>query len=194
VTGRLVEHGTQKPVAGYAIHARPGHGAGGDMLRRVDDTENVSDEAGRFTLRRMPASDVFLLGFPRTTDAGAETFEAYRTIRGTGTVDIGDVGVIMPRSKPGDAGALGIRFESPSPDQVRGPPELKIAGIDPAGRAASTGLQVGDVITTCDGVDVTGSAVINFWKLVRAPPGTKLTLGTRRGVTVALVLGRRPVP
>jgi C-terminal processing protease CtpA/Prc len=49
-------------------------------------------------------------------------------------------------------------------------------------------LKVGDVITSVDGVDVSGANFRQFSTLTRAPPGTALAIATQRGVTVQLVL------
>lgn len=65
---------------------------------------------------------------------------------------------------------------------------LQISWIDPAGPAARSGLAVGDVITTIDGVDVTGEGGAAAWTLMQAAPGTKLELGLARGATVTVTL------
>jgi protocatechuate 3,4-dioxygenase beta subunit len=192
VTGRLVEHGTQKPVPGYQIIASPVRGAGrSDAIFVDDETANISDEAGRFTLRGVATGANVLRGVPRDgMSRDRSMLNTVRTISGTGTVDIGDVALIRSRVKSGEPiGVLGLQLEPPMQQTVE-QRELKISAIDPAGPAAGTGLQVGDVITTCDGVDVTGEGAVNWWRLTTAPPGTRLTLGTRRGITATIVLAR----
>ncbi|HSR97319.1 MAG TPA: PDZ domain-containing protein, partial [Kofleriaceae bacterium] len=112
-----------------------------------------------------------------------------RQVSGTGTIDLGDLLIIGRRAKLGEpVGVLGLRFEVQPADVPADQRMFKISGIDPAGPAANTALQVGDVITTCDGIDVTGVRFQNWWSLTQAPPGTKLTLGTQRGVTATIVL------
>jgi diguanylate cyclase (GGDEF)-like protein len=49
-------------------------------------------------------------------------------------------------------------------------------------------MEVGDVVTTVDGLDVAGASYSNGWTLMQAPPGTKLQLGLARGTTVAITL------
>ena len=60
--------------------------------------------------------------------------------------------------------------------------------IDPAGPAAKSGLEVGDVVTSIDATDITGANADQGWMLLRAPPGTKLSLGLARGTTLAITL------
>ncbi len=85
-------------------------------------------------------------------------------------------------------GKLGIRFKEPPPDEPPDKRTLVVSWIDPAGSAAKTELKVGDVITTADGVDVTGAASGNWGPITRAPPGTKISLGLGSGTTVVVVL------
>jgi len=47
---------------------------------------------------------------------------------------------------------------------------------------------VGDVITSIDGVDVTGANASRATTLMRAPAGTRLALGLLRGATVTVTL------
>jgi C-terminal processing protease CtpA/Prc len=67
---------------------------------------------------------------------------------------------------------------------------MTVALIDPKGPAAKTELAVGDVVTTVDGIDVTGANAPNAMTLMRAPPGTKLSLGLQRGAKVEIVLAQ----
>jgi protocatechuate 3,4-dioxygenase beta subunit len=194
LTGRLVEIDGRKPAPGYQIGARPVSGAGANEAYIIgEDPDAVTDEAGRFTVHRVPVGVIRLQSFSRhsgPSDNG--TLDVTRTISGTGTVDLGDLLLLKRRLKPGDRpGVLGLSFE-PAP---RGPPVdrvFKISAIDPGGPAAGSGLQVGDVITTCDGVDLTGRSWVHWGTLTYAPPGTRLTLGTQRGVTATVVLAPSP--
>jgi uncharacterized GH25 family protein len=194
VTGRIVEHGTQKPIPAMRVLAVPVRSAG--MMRsfpRDSNSESVSDETGKFTVQRVPLGEIWIQGFPNSVEPGEfRMLNAVRTVTGTGTVDLGDLVLVTPRTKRGDpSGMLGLRFEVQPRDTPAEQRAFKISGIDPGSPAAGTGLQVGDVITSCDGVDVTGMSSTNWFMLTQAPPGTKLTIGTRRGVTVTLVLAAR---
>jgi hypothetical protein len=44
------------------------------------------------------------------------------------------------------------------------------------------------VITTIDGIDVTGANTMQSWVLINAPVGTKLTLGLARGTSISVTL------
>jgi len=154
---------------------------------------SVSDEAGRFTVGRIPVGEIWISA--SSFDSVSRDFRivnAMRVVSGTGTIDVGDLVAVAPRIKSGDpVGDLGLRFEALPADLPVEQREHKISAIDPAGPAARTALRVGDVITSCDGVDVVGASASSWWALARAAPGTKLTIGTRRGVTVTLVLAAR---
>ncbi|MDX2093971.1 MAG: PDZ domain-containing protein [Kofleriaceae bacterium] len=109
------------------------------------------------------------------------------TMTGSGTVDLGEITVLKKRLKEGEqAGELGVRFkESPPGADER---TFEISFIDPKGAAANSGLKVGDVIVSIDGVDITRDGWSTGWTLLRAPPGTKLELGLARGTSVTVTL------
>jgi protocatechuate 3,4-dioxygenase beta subunit len=190
IAGRLVELGTTKPVAGMHMSASLAQGRSFVFNMGGDDRENISDDSGRFTIKDAPQGKLAIRGFPKDFDQSDYTWVyTVKTITGSGTVDVGDIGVVKKRVKPGDpVGELGIKFQQFSEST---PPEehlMKVSYIDPNGPAAKTDLKVGDVITTVDGVDVAGVNYGNAWPLMRAPPGTALKLGLQRGATVTVVL------
>jgi C-terminal processing protease CtpA/Prc len=97
--------------------------------------------------------------------------------------------VIKRRVKEGEkSGELGLNFEEQPPETPPDKAELKVSFIDPKGPAANSGIKVGDIITSVDGVDVTGANHMHAWTLINAPPGTKLSLGLARGATVSVTL------
>jgi len=159
---------------------------GGDQ-----DNDNISDEAGRFTVKRVPRGQIAVQGMAKEWKNSDYTwFRTLKTIDGSqSTVDIGDVKVIKRRVKEGEkSGELGINFKEQAPDT---PPEqaiYEVSFIDPKGPAANSGIKVGDVITSVDGVNVTGADAAHAWTLMNAPPGTKLALGLKRGTTVTVTL------
>lgn len=190
VTGRLVDQ-TQKPIAGFRVFVNSTDAGSSSISTNPDmGPESVTDESGRFKVSRIRLGQVMIAGIP----AGGSTHEVdyvhtVRMVAGSGTVDLGEIRVVRPRVKHGEPrGKLGIRFvqqpEGTTPDKT----ELEIETIDPEGPAAKTALRVGDVITSFDGIDVTGAGSADFWMLMQAAPGTKVTLGTQRGVTVTAVL------
>jgi protocatechuate 3,4-dioxygenase beta subunit len=193
LTGRIVEHGTSKPVPGMRVFAAPVRSSAEFVSIEGENPESVTDDAGRFTVRRAPVGEVWIRAYATHMESGdSRRLDEVRQVSGTGTIELGDFRLVSPRIKRGEPiGVLGLQFESQPADVPLDQRGFKIRSIDPAGPAANTALQVGDVITTCDGVDVTGVRSLTWWALTQAPPGTKLTLGTQRGVTATVVLAPR---
>lgn len=190
VTGRLVERGTERPVPGFYMMAAPSLG-GAIVLRYSEDPSAVSDDTGRFTLHDVPAGKLVFRGFAvNYRDSPYAHFAVFRSVAaGTSAVDIGTIEVLRARVKPGDpVGELGIKFVQLGEEVPVEQRERKISWIDPTGPAARTELQVGDVITQCDGVDITGENAPLWDTLSRAAPGTKLALTTKRGPTITITL------
>ena len=48
-------------------------------------------------------------------------------------------------------------------------------------------LVVGDVVTSVDGIDLTGAPLETSWSLLVVPTGTPIRLGLARGVTISMV-------
>jgi S1-C subfamily serine protease len=95
---------------------------------------------------------------------------------GTGYAEVLAVARVYPRS---DVGFYAANFTSPA----------TIITIDPAGPAASSGLVVGDAITSIDGMAVamlSPNAVMTLATNHR--PGSTLAVGTPRG-TFTIVVG-----
>jgi len=190
ITGRVVEQGTTKPVAALRMMARPALGGGGFSFSDGDDRDHITDEQGRFTIKNAPSGKLWIRGMPRDwNDSDYAMLATVREVSGTGTVDLGDIAVLKKRVKQNDpVGKLGLRFAEGAPDTPPDKRTLEISWIDPTGPAAKTELVVGDVITTVDGVDVSGANSASYGTMIRAAPGTKLSFGTKRGTTVIVVL------
>jgi membrane-associated protease RseP (regulator of RpoE activity) len=190
LTGKVVDATTQKPVPGVHMMASPADGNGAFSFSSGDD-ENVSDEAGQFTIKNAPTGKVMLRGIPKDwNDSDYAMSSAIRTVAADGaTGDVGNFPMIKKRVKAGDpVGELGINFAEQAPDTKPDSYEYKVSWIDPKGPAAATELKVGDVITSVDGTDITGAQAQTGWVLMRAAPGTKLSLGLARGATVVVTL------
>jgi C-terminal processing protease CtpA/Prc len=131
-----------------------------------------------------------LRGFPKDfRDSDYVGIQMPRTVTGTGTVDIGDLVALKRRVKQGEpVGELGLEFADDPPGTPLDARIFKVRTIDPQGPAAKSGITVGDIVVSVDGVDVTGASAGSAWTLLRAPPGTKLALGLQRGATVAITL------
>jgi protocatechuate 3,4-dioxygenase beta subunit len=191
ITGRIVDHATKQPVPGMRVFAQAATAGRRFSFRMDDDTSNISDATGRFTVKRVPRGQIYVTGMAKEwKDAEYNWFSTLKTIDGTeSTVDVGDVTVMKRRTKPGEkSGKLGLNFkdqpEDTPPDKLR----FEVSYIDPKGPAVNSGIKVGDVITSIDGVDITGGNSGNAWTLMSAPPGTTLSLGLARNETIKIVL------
>ena len=85
-------------------------------------------------------------------------------------------------------GELGIHFAESPQGEDADKHQYKVSYIDPQGPAAKLDIKVGDVVVSIDGIDVQGVNSANGWTLMRAPAGTKLTLGLARGTTAVVTL------
>ncbi|MGN6110960.1 MAG: carboxypeptidase regulatory-like domain-containing protein [Kofleriaceae bacterium] len=192
VRGRIVEHGTGKPVPGIRVFAAPASGGvGGFEFSSAGKQDNISDDTGAFTLEHVARGQVALRGFPKNFGASDyHRLDLVRTIGGTGaTFDVGDLPILRKRIKDGEPiGELGIHFAQQPPGTPPEQRKLEVSYIDPAGPAARTELKVGDVITAIDGLDVTGANRGQASVLLRAAPGTQIALALQRGATVTVVL------
>lgn len=191
LTGHVVELGTGKPAPGIHMSASMADGDGGWSFSSSDEA-NVTDETGAFTIANAPKGRVMIRGMPKNwRDSEYAMLQVVKVVTPTGpTADLGTLSIIRKRVKPGDpVGELGVNFAEQPPDTPPDKYEFKVSWIDPAGPAAKSELKVGDLITTIDGVDVTGASASVGYTLLRAAPGTKLALGLARGATVTVVLG-----
>lgn len=191
ITGRVVDSVTKQPIEGIQVLVqRENTNTGGRSMYGDADLEFISDKDGRFTVRRVPSGLLAIQGFPKDWKTSAYAwFRLNRTVTGSGTVDVGDLPIIKKRLKENEqAGELGIRFKDQAPDTNAADRKFEVSYIEPTGPAANSGLKVGDVIVSVDGVDVTGEGWASAWTLLRAPPGTKLELGLARGATVTVTL------
>ncbi len=184
-TGRVVELGTTTPVAGISMMIRRVRGGG--IYAASEDRGHVSDDAGRFTVRNAPQGQVVITGWG---EAGRPfDIQVFRTLRGSGTLDLGDIEAIRRRLKVGEiAGELGLKFAEQTFDIPPDKRERRISYIDPKGPAATSKLEQGDVVTAIDGIDVRGEHAGRAATLLSAPPGATVVLTVARGITAAIVL------
>ena len=182
VIGRVVDRATRQPVAQTVMFARFANG--GAPIGHAE-----TDAAGRFRIAHVPVGTLELHGMTRTVYGSVD---AVATVTPTTTsLDLGDLEVFTTRESDDDkVGVLGVQFvdDSYTPDlESRA---LRIRWIDPEGPAAQSGLRVGDIVTSIDGIDITGVDYDRAFHLYRAPIGTHLVLGLARGVSVTIVLAR----
>ena len=112
-----------------------------------------------------------------------------KTIEGGATVDVGDLPMIKKRLKDGEAaGELGLQFKVQPPDVALEDRKLEVSFIEPGGPAAKTAIEVGDVVTSVDGISVVGENAMQGYLMMNAPVGTTLALELARGTTVNVTL------
>jgi hypothetical protein len=183
ITGRLVDHMTRAPIEGVMLNPTAPDGETGFVFR--DEEGRTTDANGRFTIKQAPRGRIHLSG--NLARYPYSDVYASRTIRGPNG-DLGDIPMIRKRVAPdGTRGDTGLGFtgghRSDDPDAFK----LEIVRVAPLSPAAKAGIQVGDIVTSIDGFDLTGGNGMNVFMLLDAPPDTKLTIGLARGVTVELV-------
>ena len=183
LTGRVVVLGTTTPVPGLRMMASAAQGQSFTFGPSSKGDENITDEAGRFTIKKAPKGRLQIMGIHRDfQDSEYGWLQAYRTVTESGTTDIGDLGILKKRVKQGDpVGELGAKFKEQPPETPPDQSTIEVSFVEPGSAAQRAGIQVGDVIIEIDGISVAGEGAGHAWTLMRAPPGTKLTIVVKRG-------------
>lgn len=188
VFGRLVDRSTKQPlVASVSVTHR-------SSVSRYSGAafHQQTDAQGRFKLERVPTGPIVLTVWDSHSKWHTENprMDFGRVLPNQPAVDLGDILVVQPRAgiDSGEQGEVGYSLvANPASWFVD---RFEIASIEPAGPAARSGLRVGDVITSVDGIDVRGENAGFYHALTSAPPGTKLLLGLARDTTVEVVLAK----
>ncbi len=191
LTGRVVDLLTKQPVPGLMVFASAAKGNAGISINFGDeDTSNISDVAGKFTVKRAPKGKIAVQGMAKEwKDSDYGWFRVFRTVTSSGTVDLGDLPVAKKRIKEGETqGKLGLHFKEQTPDADPESYAMEVSFIEPGSPASKVDVKVGDVITSIDGVDVTGGGSMYAWTLMNATVGTKLTVGLKRGTSFSVTL------
>jgi hypothetical protein len=188
--GRVVDMQTKAPVPGMRMFASLSKGGGGFSFSSAEDQANITDETGTFTIENAPRGKLMIRGMPKDwRDGDYSWLTVLREVTQSGTVELGDIPILKKRIKDAETpGELGIHFAEAPDGQEPEQHEFKVSYIDPQGPAAKLDIKVGDIVTTIDGIPVTGASYTNAWTLMRAPVGTKLQLGLARGTTVTVTL------
>jgi hypothetical protein len=191
LTGRVVDMMSKQPVMGLMVFAAPAKSNAGFSFSFGDEeTGHISDAAGKFTVKRAPKGKLAIQGMAKEwKEAEYSWFRVFRTVTTSGTVDLGDIGVLKKRIKEGEtAGKLGLHYKEQAPDADPETASLEVSFIEPNSPASKVDVKVGDVITSVDGIDVTGGGSMHAWTMMNAPVGTKLTIGLKRGTTFSVTL------
>ena len=195
VEGRLVELDSETPVPGMMVMVRPQKGAG-DVVRfsmggSAEDNKHISGADGRFTVERAPAGKVRITAIPLDFRNSPYDFTLLsRTLRGGDTLDLGDIPVPRRRIGRTDRGGdLGYELKQRTPGMELEDFKLEIALVREDGPAASSGLEVGDIVEAVDGHAITGQNLYIYRTLTQVAEGTTITLGLSGGKTVSITAG-----
>lgn len=191
VRGRLVDLDSRAPVPGYLAQVSARDERSFTISSVQPGGKDVADAEGRFELHDAQVGKVQLRlippGFPMN---GALVEVPLALDESAGTVDLGDLEVVLGRLAPGQtSGRIGVALSMPPEDQPTA--GVRIDGVLAGSPAAAAGVVAGDVLTTIDGHDVRGPRSRLASPLLAVPPGTKLTLGLARGATVTVTSGPR---
>lgn len=195
VRGRLTELNGGEPVPDLRVMARSLEG--GEWILGMDDPANrhVSDRAGRFELRGVPAGRVTLLVVPVNQEVSAyRGVEMLVRVAPGEDLDLGDIAVVRTRVGWTEReGELGYQAEMREAAVGFAEDHWVVVSVSPNGPAASAGLASGDAIARVDGTSVTGSRAYLYPALTEVPPGHQLTLEVTRGNGPAtIVIVARP--
>ncbi|MEO8549578.1 MAG: carboxypeptidase regulatory-like domain-containing protein [Kofleriaceae bacterium] len=171
IVGRVVDVVTKLPVEDVPVHASL-HGG-----RQAH--EAVSDRDGRFTVAALPSGTLDI----QISKYGEQYSTVYVSKPCRGVVDLGDVFVAKQRYKDGDKlGEIGFEFATDT---------FRVDEIDSSGPAARSGLVVGDVVTSIDGIGFENVPRESAWSLFRVPVGTTIRLGLADGRAVTITTVKR---
>ncbi len=177
------------PVAGVEVRI------GQSGVFAFDDREVPrTDDAGRFEVDGAPVGNAMLmLTAPRGVADEYSDVTISTRISGGPEVVLPPIRMARQKLKRGEAtGDLGYAIKLAVPGAEPTERRFEVALVRPGGAAAAAGLQVGDVIVSIDGQDVTGEQRHLYPSMTRVPVGTPLKLGLARGVTIEVMSAAPP--
>jgi hypothetical protein len=169
IEGRIVEYRSKAPVASMRCDSQLS--IGGDMPFSPPDEvlQAVTDAAGHFSLLA-PIGRVRVHCFPLAGGPLSLTGTDVDVPR-IGTVAVELIALRRSEEPRGDLGFIVARTRLP----------ITVAGVQPGGPAASSGLKVGDHIVTIDGTSVQGILPATAMILLgNHRPGTTTIIGVER--------------
>ena len=184
--GKFVDQESGKPIAGLMAFSQPQDGPRSFSFSDAGSKEHISNKEGLFKLKDVPLGKNMVGAFTMDKDSDYEFAMKMIDIE-AGDNDVGSITLLKKRIKKGEAvGDLGFEFKQPEigtkPDEF----EFTISLIRPNGPAAESGLEVGDVVTHIDGMDITENPM-NAGILMKVPPETKLVFKTKDGKEASVV-------
>jgi hypothetical protein len=196
VRGRILELGNGTPVAGLLVNVTAAKNDDGMEFSFGDEEDGdrkfITDAQGRFEVARAPIGRDMVQAFSMDWENSPWGFLRKVVVvkEGLDVVDVGDLEVVKRRLPARDRGGdFGINFVEQPPDTEPEQYKMEVSHLDPAGPAIATGIKVGDVIVSVDGIDVRGDRSYLAWTLMQVPQGTTLKLGLERGATIAVTAG-----
>ena len=196
VTGTLVDVKTGAPVPGMKVSIGLRKGGGFSFGSDEGNLEDVSDDAGKFTVRAAPSGAVRIMVTPRNFFGADDTSYGWHNITATipgenSRYELPPLKLAASRTKTRERGGdFGITFKEGDPEQESEDVPLRIAVIRPGSPAANSELKIGDVIVEVDGQDVTGSNKYLYFSLTRVKEGDKVSFAVEGGGTVTLIAGK----
>jgi hypothetical protein len=188
IRGRVMALDTNRPIPGCSILV--GSAKGGVMslagTPTQQDNEHITGADGSFRYLNAPAGRVALRVSPPGDEF--ERVTVYTSVKAGNSAAVPII-YLPRRMGEGDqlSGDLGF---SVAPLPTEADPErrpITVLQIDSQGPAAQTSLRPGDVITSVNGHDVSGSRRYLYESLVNVPVGANVDLGLARGESVRIV-------
>lgn len=197
VTGKLVDAETKEGIAGQVAYAK----MFGDRNYNIENepaSHRISGNDGSFELRGVPSGTINLLVIPRHFDGALPEYglvSIVRTIKPKPKQqDLGELPLLGRRvfgdDKPGD---LGFKLREWQPHETPEEERFEVATVRPEGPAARAGMQVGDVITSVDGHDLSKGDPNGWYNmLMPVKVGTTVKIGVSRGVVLEMTAEEPP--
>jgi protocatechuate 3,4-dioxygenase beta subunit len=195
VRGQVVALESGKPLPGLRVIAQAPTSSSTIYMDPSSEQEGrteISGTDGRFELADLPVGRLIFFVWPLVMDESDVGFCLARA-----TVQAGQQLTLPPIRCPrrrtknvrDRAGDLGFSLKELNPMALADPVPLVVAVVRPGGPAAAAGLKAGDVVTSIDGHDVTGSNDYLYYTLSHVPEGTAVSFGVARGGTVSVAAG-----
>ncbi len=193
VKGTLVDLETGEPVAGVAVAmARK---KGGFNFASGSENRHISDDSGKYQVDGVPVGPVSVTLFPKGMGEKASYGFTQRRIEveDADPFEAPDIELARRRVKKSeDVGDLGYRLKESEPGVEWTERTLMVGFVRPGGPAAEAGLEVGAIIASVDGNDLTGGRMPAYYVLTAVPVGRSIKLGLAGGDSVTIKAGKKP--
>jgi hypothetical protein len=180
----VLDFKTHAPIAGAACHVQPTAGGISGITNWSSQAIARTDANGQVSLDEVPAGPGLVLCSMPTGMMSIPSADVMLAPDSRGNAQVFTV-----TSENGYPTTIGVTFDWRSP-----PPRIAAIGVD--GPAAQAGMQVGDLITSIDGVSVArlnGSGVANLIASQAAGASLQVTV-SRNGTSLVFdVTGQPPV-